>query len=53
MIQEEDLTAERFAEHVEALYKNCETYIAAMQSRNESDAVAVIVKLIEAHSKSF
>lgn len=53
VIQEEDLTAEGLAEHVEALYKNRETYKAAMQSRNEIDAVAAIVKLIEAHSKSF
>ena len=53
VIQEEDLTADGLAERVEALYKNRETYKAAMQSRNESDAVAAIVKLIESHSKSF
>ncbi|MDR6551380.1 undecaprenyldiphospho-muramoylpentapeptide beta-N-acetylglucosaminyltransferase [Paenibacillus qinlingensis] len=53
VIQEEDLTADGLASHVEELYKNRETYKAAMQSRNESDAVATIVKLIEAHSKSF
>ncbi|MNG38303.1 undecaprenyldiphospho-muramoylpentapeptide beta-N-acetylglucosaminyltransferase [compost metagenome] len=53
MIPEEDLTADGLADHVEALYKNRETYKEAMQSRNESDAVAAIVKLIEAHSNSF
>ncbi|KRE90429.1 UDP-N-acetylglucosamine--N-acetylmuramyl-(pentapeptide) pyrophosphoryl-undecaprenol N-acetylglucosamine transferase [Paenibacillus sp. Soil766] len=52
VIQEEDLTAEGLGDHVEALYKNRETYKAAMQSRNENDAVAAIVKLIEAHSNS-
>jgi UDP-N-acetylglucosamine--N-acetylmuramyl-(pentapeptide) pyrophosphoryl-undecaprenol N-acetylglucosamine transferase len=52
VIQEEDLTTEGLGDHVEALYKNRETYIAAMQSRNESDAVAAIVKLIESHSNS-
>ena len=52
LLQEEDLTADRLAEHVEALYANRETYKAAMQSRKESDAVASIVKLIETYSKS-
>lgn len=52
VIQEEDLTADKLADHVEALYKDREIYKAAMQSRNESDAVAAIVKLIETHSHS-
>jgi UDP-N-acetylglucosamine--N-acetylmuramyl-(pentapeptide) pyrophosphoryl-undecaprenol N-acetylglucosamine transferase len=52
VIQEEDLTTEGLGDHVEALYQNRETYIAAMQSRNESDAVSAIVKLIESHSNS-
>ncbi|OAS13637.1 undecaprenyldiphospho-muramoylpentapeptide beta-N-acetylglucosaminyltransferase [Paenibacillus oryzisoli] len=52
VIQEEDLSPDRLADQVEALYKNREIYKAAMQSRNESDAVAAIVKLIETHSHS-
>ncbi|OCT17096.1 undecaprenyldiphospho-muramoylpentapeptide beta-N-acetylglucosaminyltransferase [Paenibacillus pectinilyticus] len=53
VIQEEELTVDGLAERVEALYKNRETYKAAMQLRNERDAVATIVKLIETHSASF
>ncbi|WNR46442.1 undecaprenyldiphospho-muramoylpentapeptide beta-N-acetylglucosaminyltransferase [Paenibacillus roseipurpureus] len=52
VLQEEDLTAEVLVERVEALYNNRETYKAAMQSRDVTDAVSAIVKLIEAHSRT-
>jgi UDP-N-acetylglucosamine--N-acetylmuramyl-(pentapeptide) pyrophosphoryl-undecaprenol N-acetylglucosamine transferase len=52
VLQEEDLTAETLAARVEALHANRETHKAAMQSQNENDAVASIVKLIEAFSLS-
>ncbi|WP_199613803.1 undecaprenyldiphospho-muramoylpentapeptide beta-N-acetylglucosaminyltransferase [Paenibacillus alkalitolerans] len=50
VLSEETLTADTLVERVEALYANRETYKAAMQSRNESDAVASIVELIETYS---
>ncbi|KRF32162.1 undecaprenyldiphospho-muramoylpentapeptide beta-N-acetylglucosaminyltransferase [Paenibacillus sp. Soil787] len=52
VLQEEALTADTLAEHVEALHANRETHKAAMQSRKETDAVASIVKLIETYSLS-
>lgn len=52
VLQEEALTVDTLAEHVEALHANRETHKAAMQSRKESDAVASIVKLIETFSLS-
>lgn len=53
VLQEADMTAQILAERVEALYKNRETYKAAMHARNASDAVETIVKLIEQYSASF
>lgn len=53
VLQEADMTAQILAERVEALYKNRETYKAAMHARNASDAVESIVQLIEQHSASF
>lgn len=52
VMQEDELTAESLQSRLEALYANRETYKAAMQSRNDSDAVAAIVKLIESYSLS-
>ncbi|TXK72087.1 undecaprenyldiphospho-muramoylpentapeptide beta-N-acetylglucosaminyltransferase [Paenibacillus sp. N3.4] len=52
VLPEESLTADSLADRVEALYQNRETYKTTMQSRNESDAVAAIVKLIETYSLS-
>ncbi|SDM90623.1 UDP-N-acetylglucosamine-N-acetylmuramylpentapeptide N-acetylglucosamine transferase [Paenibacillus sp. yr247] len=52
VLQEEDLTAETLAARVEALHANRETYKATMQSRNDNDAVASIVKLIETYCLS-
>lgn len=52
VLHEEALTADTLVERIEALYVNRETYKAAMQSRNDSDAVASIIKLIETYSVS-
>lgn len=52
VMQEDELTPESLQTRLEALYANRETYKAAMQSRNDSDAVAAIVKLIESYSLS-
>ncbi|MGG1514869.1 undecaprenyldiphospho-muramoylpentapeptide beta-N-acetylglucosaminyltransferase [Paenibacillus oryzisoli] len=50
VLPEEQLTAETLAARVEALYTNRERYITAMSARQDSDAVAAIVSLIEASS---
>ncbi|RTE00255.1 glycosyltransferase, partial [Paenibacillus whitsoniae] len=50
VLPEEQLTAETLAARVEALYANRERYIAAMSARQDTDAVAAIVSLIEASS---
>jgi UDP-N-acetylglucosamine--N-acetylmuramyl-(pentapeptide) pyrophosphoryl-undecaprenol N-acetylglucosamine transferase len=52
VLPEESLTAGSLADRVETLYANRESYKKAMASRNETDAVASIVKLIESYSKS-
>ncbi|MDR6880167.1 undecaprenyldiphospho-muramoylpentapeptide beta-N-acetylglucosaminyltransferase [Bacillus sp. 3255] len=52
VLQEEELTPETLLARVESLYADRASYKAAMQARNDSDAVAAIVKLIESHSLS-
>jgi UDP-N-acetylglucosamine--N-acetylmuramyl-(pentapeptide) pyrophosphoryl-undecaprenol N-acetylglucosamine transferase len=52
VLQEEDLTADSLADRVEALHADRENYKTAMATRNETDAVASIIKLIETYSKS-
>ncbi|NEW05275.1 undecaprenyldiphospho-muramoylpentapeptide beta-N-acetylglucosaminyltransferase [Paenibacillus sp. SYP-B3998] len=52
VLPEENLTADTLADKVEALHANREAFKRAMASRNESDAVASIIKLIETYSLS-
>ncbi|TMV43260.1 undecaprenyldiphospho-muramoylpentapeptide beta-N-acetylglucosaminyltransferase [Paenibacillus mesophilus] len=49
VLPEEELTSESLAERVEMLYANREVYKEAMSSRNETNAVETIVKLIETY----
>lgn len=50
VLPEEELTSESLAERVETLYAKREVYKEAMSSRNETNAVETIVKLIETYS---
>ncbi|MEW9698095.1 undecaprenyldiphospho-muramoylpentapeptide beta-N-acetylglucosaminyltransferase [Paenibacillus sp. SI8] len=53
VLPEEELTSDSLTERLEALHANRDAYKSAMANRNEADAVAAIVKLIETYSKSF
>ncbi|XOK64490.1 undecaprenyldiphospho-muramoylpentapeptide beta-N-acetylglucosaminyltransferase [Paenibacillus elgii] len=50
VLSEEELTPESLVERVETLYAKREAYKKAMSSRNETNAVETIVKLIETYS---
>ncbi|GMX66602.1 undecaprenyldiphospho-muramoylpentapeptide beta-N-acetylglucosaminyltransferase [Paenibacillus elgii] len=50
VLPEEELTSESLAERVETLYAKREAYKEAMSSRDETNAVETIVKLIETYS---
>lgn len=47
VIEEEDLTTEKLVAGVEELYRNRETYVAAMASSSQADAIGIILGLIE------
>lgn len=46
VMQESEITGEKLAEAVRALYENRKTYIEAMQNTQSSDATETIVKLL-------
>lgn len=52
VLPEEELSSESLVERVEALYAKREAYREAMSSRNETNAVETIVKLIETYSET-
>ncbi|MBO4901798.1 MAG: undecaprenyldiphospho-muramoylpentapeptide beta-N-acetylglucosaminyltransferase [Lachnospiraceae bacterium] len=47
VLEEEEITDERFLQTVSDLYENRDTYVRAMQASAQGDAVSTILKLLE------
>lgn len=52
MLQEEEITPKLLLSKIEALYENRQTYIAAMETSNASNAIETIISLIEEQLQS-
>ncbi len=52
VLQEEEITPKLLLSKIEALYENRQTYIAAMETSNASNAIETIISLIEEQLQS-